>query len=281
MKSVTPLLSLVMALAAMPATSYAQQWAYTSQQVNLRAGPSIDYPVVAILPAGASILVEGCLSDYRWCDVVAGPNRGWLYAGNIVYAYQGMNVPVLTYGALIGIGIVGFNLGNYWDKHYRNRPWYPQRQHWIDRPRHASGRGGHYLPPPSPGFRPGPGQHPQQGPWQGGQRPPQGQWQHGGRPPPQGQWQGGQHPPQGQWQGGQHPPQGQWQGGQHPPQGQWQHGGQHPPQGPWQGGQHPPQGQWQHGGQHPPQGQSQNGGQRPPQGQWQHGGQRSPQDQWR
>ena len=274
MQSVKPLFFLVAALAALPATSYAQQWAYTSQEANLRAGPAIDYPVVALLPAGASILVEGCLSDYQWCDVVFGPDRGWLYAGNIVYPYQGTAVPVLTYGALIGIGIVAFNLGNYWDRHYRARPWYWQRQHWIDRSRHGFGPGRHYLPPPSPGFRTGPGQHPAQGQWQGGgQRPPQGQWQHGGQRPPQGQWQGGgQRPPQGQWQhGGQRPPQSQPPGGgQRPPPAQWQGVTPHPSQPRWQDvAPHSPQGQWQGGGQRPPQG----GGQRPLQGHWHSGGQ--------
>ena len=66
--------------------------------------------MVAILPAGMQILVEGCLSDYRWCDVVAGPNRGWVYAGNIVYPYEGADVPVLTYGAVIGLGIITFSV---------------------------------------------------------------------------------------------------------------------------------------------------------------------------
>ena len=35
---------LAAALAVMPVTSYAQQFAYTSKDVNLRAGPARDYP---------------------------------------------------------------------------------------------------------------------------------------------------------------------------------------------------------------------------------------------
>jgi uncharacterized protein YraI len=164
---------LIAALAAMPAPASAQQLAYTAKFANLRAGPARDYPIVATLPAGIAISVLGCLSGYRWCDVVAGPNRGWLYAGNIVYPYQGSNVPLLTYGALLGIGIIGFDLGYYWDHHYRARPWYPQRQHWIARQRSYYGhRGG---PPqavprfdgdarrhPPERFVPGPG-HPPRG----------------------------------------------------------------------------------------------------------------------
>lgn len=235
MKYVTALGVLTAALAAIPMASYSQQPAYTSKDVNLRAGPSTDYPVVAILPANVSISVQGCLSDYRWCDVIAGPNRGWAYSGNIIYSYQGSNVPLLTFGPMIGIGIIGFSIGNYWDAHYRSSPWYPQRQHWIDRPRPALRPGGRRLPPPGPGFGPG-----------AGQRPPQGHQRPGGGPrPPQGPG-AGQRPPQGQRpDGAPRPPQGQGPGaGQRPPQGQRPGGGSRPPQGlDRSGGQHPPLGQ--------------------------------------
>lgn len=181
---------LVAALAAMPATSYAQQQAYTSKNVNLRAGPARDYPAVAILPPGFPLSVNGCLSGYQWCDVGAGPNRGWVYAGNIVYPYQGANVPLLTYGATIGIGVLGFNLGNYWDQNYRGRPWYSQRQSWANRPRPTYGQSRGQRPPvsrPPQSQRPPQAQRPQQGQRpQEGQRPPQAQRPQQGQRPQEG-----------------------------------------------------------------------------------------------
>lgn len=192
-------LATLVSLAVVPASAQAQQMAYVSKEVNLRAGPSSDYPVVAILGAGVTITVEGCLSDYRWCDVSVGPNRGWLYAGNIVYPYQGENVPLLTYGSAIGIGVVVFSIGHYWDDYYRYRPWYPQRQLWIDRwqfapypvpypvpysvpypvPYPVVRPGFQHPPGASPGFRPHDrpygGPHPPHGPRPGfDQRPPPG-----------------------------------------------------------------------------------------------------------
>ena len=174
-------------LTVLAAHVQAQQLAYVSKEVNLRAGPSADYPVVAILGAGVNITVEGCMSDYRWCDVSVGPNRGWLYAGNIVYPYQGAHVPLLTYGSAIGIGVIGFSVGSYWDDYYRYRPWYPQRQRWIDRS-YPVPYGVPYpvpYPVPFPVLRPGfqhpPGVHP-------GYRPHDrhGEGHHGGhRAPPQ------------------------------------------------------------------------------------------------
>lgn len=122
---------LAAAAAVLPVTALAQQ-GYTSKFVNLRAGPSRDYPMVVSVPAGVSLTVVGCLPDYRWCDVVIGANRGWIYGGNINYDYQGRDVPVLTYGSAIGIGITAFVLGSYWDNYYRSYSWYPQRQRFIN-----------------------------------------------------------------------------------------------------------------------------------------------------
>ena len=202
---------LISALAALPAASYAQQLAYTSKDVKLRAGPSTDYPIVAIVPGGVPLTVEGCLSDYRWCDVVAGPDRGWVFAGNIVYAYQGVNVPLLTYGAAIGIGILAFNLDSYWDEHYRARPWYPQRFHWVDRRPPVWGPGAHRVPPPGPWVRQGEGHRQFQGQRPGAyQRSPSIQGSNGVQHRGQDQRQGAdQRPARGHGQGrDQHPPHG-------------------------------------------------------------------------
>jgi uncharacterized protein YraI len=237
------ILKMLLALPAMLAFSsmaYAQQYANLARDANLRAGPSRDYPVVAELEAGMSVWVDGCINGYRWCDVTVGPDRGWVYAGNIIYPYQGARVPLLNYGAVIGIGIVAFSVGDYWDNHYRTRPWYPQRQNWIDRPRPVfrPDLGGVRPFPPRPPIRP-----------DGMYRPPFGQppgdVQH---PPPR--------PP---------PPPGQLPPQSHPP-------GAHPsPPAPHlvmpDGAQRPPQAQRPSRPPRPPEGQAPQGNQRPPQGQ--------------
>ncbi len=212
MKKLGALGLLTMALVALPCVAQAQM-AYTSKDAHLRAGPARDYPVIAVLPAGLEISVQGCLRDYSWCDAIAGPNRGWIYAGNINYAYQGTYVPVLNYGAEIGIAVIGFILFDYWVDNYRDRPFYRDRDRWVNRPRppRAVGPGVVHPEPPrrgEPGTRnpkppqlggPG-GQRPQPpqlgGP--GGQRPQPPQlggpgWQHPRPPHPSGP--GGQRPP--------------------------------------------------------------------------------------
>ncbi len=120
-------------LVAIPAVALAQE-AYTSRTANVRAGPDASYPVVAVLPPGAGLQVMGCIDDYSWCDAVFAGNRGWIYAGSLVSPYQGGRVPLLSYGATIGLPIVTFSIGSYWDRYYRGRPWYRNRSYWVSRP---------------------------------------------------------------------------------------------------------------------------------------------------
>ncbi|MGE4377808.1 MAG: SH3 domain-containing protein [Burkholderiaceae bacterium] len=156
----------VVLAAAMAVPAWAQaQAAYLTATVNLRAGPGQVYPVVVVLGRGLAIDVQGCLSDYSWCDVIAGPYRGWVYAGYINYPYQGAYVPVPDYGPVIGIGIgiISFSLGVYWHDHYRDRPWYHERDRWEHRS--FDDHSGYYRRPPGdyrtdhsvpPGYRPAP-----------------------------------------------------------------------------------------------------------------------------
>ena len=99
------------------------------------------------LPGGVPVTVMGCISNYQWCDVAAPNLRGWVYAARLSYPYQGSNVPVMSYGTVIGLPIVTFSIGTYWGNYYRGRPWYGQQSRWA-----------HHPPPPPP--RPGAGRPP-------------------------------------------------------------------------------------------------------------------------
>ncbi|MFM0366798.1 SH3 domain-containing protein [Paraburkholderia sediminicola] len=253
-------------LLALPAVASAQSQAYTNGTVNVRAGPASDYPVVTQLPGGVPVSVMGCISNYQWCDVAAPNLRGWVYAGRLSYPYQGSNVPVMSYGTVIGLPIVTFSIGTYWGNYYRGRPWYGQQSRWAHHPP---------PPPPRPGAGRPPGGRPPGGPPPGnaGGRPP------GGRPPGN----AGGRPPGGQQQGngGGRPSGGQQgNGGGRPPGGQQGNGGGRPPGGqqPGNGGGRPPGGQQAgNAGGRPPGGQQPgNAGGRPPGGQ-QGGGNNRPQ----
>src|SRR5437868_5619055 len=67
--------SLAVVLSAIPiAASAARGYALGGAQIF--AGPGNDYPVVAQVGSGAAVNVNGCLSDYSWCDVSIGASRG-------------------------------------------------------------------------------------------------------------------------------------------------------------------------------------------------------------
>jgi uncharacterized protein YraI len=116
-----------------PTASLAET-AYTTKAVNLRAGPSREYPLVARVPEGMPVEVNGCVDDWTWCDVSLENGRGWVYAGNLDSPYQDHRVVILGNGPNFGFPIVTFSVGSYWDTYYRGRPWYSRRSYWVGRP---------------------------------------------------------------------------------------------------------------------------------------------------
>jgi uncharacterized protein YraI len=185
---------------AAPPPAEAQTQAFTTMTVNLYAGPSGDYPIVAQVPGGVSLLVMGCLSSFSWCDVSLPGLRGWVWGEFLTSPWQGRPVPLVTYGAAIGLPIVTFSLGTYWGSFYRDRPWFRNQAYWMRRPPPRPIRpGGVGRPPhrpPGPGARP-PNQRPGQnnvGP--GGGRPGGGGpgASGGNRPPGSGPGAGGGRP---------------------------------------------------------------------------------------
>ena len=133
-------------LLAVPVFAWAAD-GYVTGNVNLRAGPDPGYPLITTIPAGTDVSVQGCTTGWEWCDVIAYGNRGWIAGNFIQYDYQNQNVLLPAYGAQIGIPIVSFVIGTYWDNYYRGRPFYGNRNYWYRRP---------YVrrPPPPPLRRP-------------------------------------------------------------------------------------------------------------------------------
>jgi uncharacterized protein YraI len=192
----SPAAALALAALLLPAAAAASP-AFTTERLSLRAGPSAEYPAVAYLEPGVQVEVLGCLEGYGWCDSVIGQERGWLPGAYLQAAYDQRREPLIGIAPAIGLPIVGFTVGNYWDRYYRGRPWYRERDRWVG-----------YAPPP-PRWRhdgppgPGPGWRGPDRDWHGGPGPrpgPGGPQHFGGRdgghpgPGPGGQWGGGGRP---------------------------------------------------------------------------------------
>jgi uncharacterized protein YraI len=146
--------AVVSLLLAAPLAVYAAD-GYVTGNVNMRAGPDVGYPLVDQLPAGTGVSVQGCTGGWEWCDVISSSSgsRGWVAGNFIQYQYQNQPVLLPAYGAQIGIPIVSFVIGTYWNNYYRSRPFYSQRNTWYSRPMP-------HRPPPRPINRPGQGQRP-------------------------------------------------------------------------------------------------------------------------
>jgi uncharacterized protein YraI len=95
------------------------------QITQVYAGPDFGYPTLVDIGPGSTAEIYGCLNGYLWCDVGVGPYRGWVY-GEALY---GPRTSIVTYGPVVGIPVVGFNIG-YWDNYYRTRPFYHDRGRW-------------------------------------------------------------------------------------------------------------------------------------------------------
>ena len=120
-----------LALCAPLLASAAQGWVVAD--ISLQAGPDAAYPSIVQLRAGTPVSIHGCIDGWTWCDVSIGDDAGWVPGTFLEEDYGGQRVVVIDYGPRIGIPVVAFSLGIYWEHHYHNRPFYAQRQEWVSR----------------------------------------------------------------------------------------------------------------------------------------------------
>ncbi|MGF0539706.1 SH3 domain-containing protein [Agrobacterium sp. ES01] len=113
-----------------PAIAQAAQ-GFATANVNLRAGPSTQYPAVTVIPEGARLDIGGCMRSANWCDVNYRGIRGWVSASYLQASYRQQRVHVgPQYYSPLGIPNVTFSVGSYWDRNYRGRDFYRERNDW-------------------------------------------------------------------------------------------------------------------------------------------------------
>ena len=111
----------------------AEETALTTGSVNVRAGPDNMFPTVTWLLSGTSVAINGCTTNWRWCDVTAGRDRGWIYSRFLSYRFNGTAVTILNGGPNLGLPQAEFVLGTYWDTHYQRQHWYGRKAYWQGR----------------------------------------------------------------------------------------------------------------------------------------------------
>jgi len=60
--------------------------------LNVRAGPSPQYPVVGFIGASETTQLDGCLENSKWCSVVTADGEGWVYADYLTGDFGGSTV---------------------------------------------------------------------------------------------------------------------------------------------------------------------------------------------
>lgn len=103
---------------------------FATDRLDVKAGPDYDYPTVAYVRSGTQLEINGCLSDWSWCDVSTTRGRGWVLGEDIVAQRTGRRI---VYGMAWGVPTLAFNVRTYWDSNYRNRGFYRDRDNWDRR----------------------------------------------------------------------------------------------------------------------------------------------------
>ncbi|WEZ84004.1 SH3 domain-containing protein [Rhizobium sp. 32-5/1] len=120
----------VAAMLLMPGLAVAAE-GFSTANVNMRSGPSTRYPAVTVIPLDTELEIHGCLADVPWCDVSFYQGRGWVAAQYIATDYRRNRVDLQPrYYRPLGIPTITFDLGNYWERNYRNRDFYRDRARW-------------------------------------------------------------------------------------------------------------------------------------------------------
>lgn len=136
---------------------------FITSGASMLAGPGSDYPSVADISQGEPVQVIGCTEGYVWCDISFQGYRGWFDGRFLGAPSNGMRVPLLSFGGEAGVPVESFSVEDYWDRFYRDRPFYRDRARWaaglgpgperVHGPVHGTADHSPHLPP-TPTYKP-------------------------------------------------------------------------------------------------------------------------------
>ena len=123
----------VLACMAAPWTAHAAEGLATAE-VNMRAGPGTNYPVVTTIARAAAVEIHACLAATDWCDVAWSGSRGWVAARYLAIPRSGRDGgPMGSSTPPRGLPVATFAREAYWQTHYRNKPVMGRLSRWESR----------------------------------------------------------------------------------------------------------------------------------------------------
>lgn len=81
-------------MTAVPAL--AQVNAMAATDLNLRAGPGGEQPIVGVIPSGGEVTVTGCMTDSSWCQVDFQGTTGWAFGDYLTATVPDQPDPVVV-----------------------------------------------------------------------------------------------------------------------------------------------------------------------------------------
>jgi len=93
-------------LLAMSGTALADTPVSAVADLNVRAGPGPQYPVIGVLAAGQSATLSGCIENSKWCTIAEAGGKGWVYSDYVTADFSGSRVVVTRRPVDAGIAVV-------------------------------------------------------------------------------------------------------------------------------------------------------------------------------
>ena len=94
------------ALLALTGTALADTPVSAVTDLNVRAGPGPQYPVIGVLAAGQSATLSGCIEGSKWCTIAEAGGKGWVYSDYVTGDFGGSRVVVTRRPADAAIAVV-------------------------------------------------------------------------------------------------------------------------------------------------------------------------------
>ncbi|MER9244660.1 DUF1236 domain-containing protein [Mesorhizobium sp. M0590] len=94
------------ALIAMSGSALADTAVSAITDLNVRAGPGPQYPVIGVLAAGQSATLDGCIANSKWCTIAEANGQGWVYSDYVTADFGGNRVVLTQRPASADIAVV-------------------------------------------------------------------------------------------------------------------------------------------------------------------------------
>lgn len=94
------------ALLSLGGAAYAQSAVTATTDLNVRAGPGPQHPVVGVIGVGQAANLNGCIEGSKWCVVAFNGGEGWVYSDYLTGDFGGSQVVLTERPADSGVTVV-------------------------------------------------------------------------------------------------------------------------------------------------------------------------------